>query len=1008
MRHGASTGRDNVTSESDCDRISASNTEIPTREYSSNGRSTDGALFFTNTACLKCDDQTQDQCGTFRSALLKIGSDALAPSASTEYFPHQPSLTENQQKIRNSVISQPLEQKTVVRAALPHQTAIQQPTPELQTSQGVYAGTIEHLERTAELFSMSTYPEIKIENSNPIIPSLTLNGVQNQKFSGNSGAPKLELTLEGKTIDSPNYKTIPSESSPSDRHVRDFSASYKDYPSGLADILGVSVQPHATGNFSTQGDKSHKLQQISEKIKQENPLTETTPTQVMEKMFADFDGSYLDQNSSNENRSGVSYGNRRAGNELSQKLSVSDRLSRASSEMDQQMVYYPAPVPTMLNLPKRLSQKPQSIPPNHRKSQLVSRNIVTQNMTTSQPDAAKQETLSSTQGNGNLSLNPSDIISSTETLRPTRNIGNLPPQLRASNFFEQKNLSKEVFELKDQSAVATLNSILDASAYAPVCAFTDHTFAGNLGLEVYGKNTANSRHISSQVSEIDKNRNGPWAHSGRLKNKSHEKNGAFQATDQAQPNLIKSSIDDESKTVNKDTTSLSDPLKEDLHSVQSPEEHEPDDQDSEDEQLDDEIYHGAPTTLLAELQMRKQRQKQRTQPLTKTFPNGIHSTLLELDKAIQTEQKTRRKCRTVLAWEEPAISQVQDDEDVPLAILYSNKPTMNHPLGLLEQHALEENESLSQRRNRLRGRLTAPPPITPINDTFALPSELEEEETLKDRARRLKAMNTPLIKPIFDEPVLSTLEKYESPSQKKEKESGNESAFLKETEEEETLGQRRKRLQAERELGMREVSGSLIKQLQPPMQTLNSRKSMAELLSAHPQLNTQPPLHYEIPTGGLLAMHEKQTTLRSASMHNLKNFQGSSVLVQNKQNLSQNLKGTSHIQGTGISMPSKQPNVASTKSKLNSNNFALGKTLGNNTTLASSFLFSNADMGVENNSDPSKIYIPSPPVQGHLKKMSLNLMPSSTTISSPAIEQGQMDRVERWRQSVQPLSKPTA
>lgn len=768
------------------------------------------------------------------------------------------------------------------------------------------------------------------------------------------------------------------------------------------------MQPHTTGNFSTQGSKSHEPQQIPEKVRQENPLNETSPTQVMEKMFADFDGTYLDQNLSNDHRSGASYGNRRVGTESSQKLSISDRLSRASSEMDQQMVYYPAPVPTMLNLPKRLSQKPQSISPNNRKSQLVSRNVVTQNMTTSQPEAAKQETLSNAQGNGNLSLNPSDVISNTETQRPTRNIGNLPPQLRASNFFEQKNLSKEVFELKDQSAVATLNSILDASAYAPVCAFTDHTFAGNLGVEVYGKNTASSRLTSPQVSGKDKNRNGPWAHPGRLKNKSHEKNGAFQAIYQPQPSLMKSSIDDESKSVNKDSTSQPDPLKEDLYSVQSPEEHDPDEQDSEDEQLDDEIYHGAPTTLLAELQMRKQRQKQRTQPLTKTFPNGIHSTLLELDKAIQTEQKTRRKCRTVLAWEEPAISQVQDDEDVPLAILYSNKATMNHPLGLLEQHALEENESLSQRRNRLRGRLTAPPPITPKNDTFALPSDLEEEETLKDRARRLKAMKTSPIKPVFDEPVYRTFEQYESPSHQKEKESGKTSAIPIDIEEGETLGQRRKRLQAEREPGMRDFSGTLKKQQQPPIQNLNSRKSMAELLSDHPQLNTQPPPNYEMHTGGLLAMHEKQTTLRSASMYNLKNFQSSSFLVQNKQNSSQNLKSTSYIQGTGTSMPLKQRNVASTNSILNANNSALGKTLGNNTALASGLPSSNVDVGVESNFHPSKIYIPSPPVQGHSKKMSLDMMPTSKTLSSPVIEQGQMDRVERWRQSVQPLSKPTA
>ena len=47
----------------------------------------------------------------------------------------------------------------------------------------------------------------------------------------------------------------------------------------------------------------------------------------------------------------------------------------------------------------------------------------------------------------------------------------LPEHLRANEFFE----------IKEQSAVKTLDDILDASAHAPVSAFTDHAFAGRLG-----------------------------------------------------------------------------------------------------------------------------------------------------------------------------------------------------------------------------------------------------------------------------------------------------------------------------------------------------------------------------------------------------------------------------------------------------------------------------------------------------------------------------------------------
>ena len=60
----------------------------------------------------------------------------------------------------------------------------------------------------------------------------------------------------------------------------------------------------------------------------------------------------------------------------------------------------------------------------------------------------------------------------------------LPPQLRASMFFENPADLTEV-EIKDRPAVATLEDLLDASTTAPVSAFTDHPFAGKIGSEVY-------------------------------------------------------------------------------------------------------------------------------------------------------------------------------------------------------------------------------------------------------------------------------------------------------------------------------------------------------------------------------------------------------------------------------------------------------------------------------------------------------------------------------------------
>ena len=67
-----------------------------------------------------------------------------------------------------------------------------------------------------------------------------------------------------------------------------------------------------------------------------------------------------------------------------------------------------------------------------------------------------------------------------------RTMASLPPQLRASMFFDYPSTQQDI-EVKGGSAVATLDSILDASAYAPVSAFTDHPIVGQVGPEVYGR-----------------------------------------------------------------------------------------------------------------------------------------------------------------------------------------------------------------------------------------------------------------------------------------------------------------------------------------------------------------------------------------------------------------------------------------------------------------------------------------------------------------------------------------
>lgn len=294
----------------------------------------------------------------------------------------------------------------------------------------------------------------------------------------------------------------------------------------------------------------------------------------------------------------------------------------------------------------------------------------------------------------------------------------------------------------------------------------------------------------------------------------------------------------------------------------------PEDVDESDEEP---VYNGPPTTLLAELQIRKQQQKLRTRPVTTAFPNGLHSTLLEMDTVAQIERDTRKGKKVNLAWEDPNtdLADNSEDEDTPLGLLIAAKgqgndiaaavAEINRPPGLMERRDMEDNEPLSRRRDRLQGRdvgpmkrqsmmtlgqglnnasgsLRAPSPQLRVHT----PEEEEVEgETLGERMRRLKAReqgDNPLPQPrpvssAFSAELLSQLgdafkeDKGDGKSQEKRKSQPKE--------EEETLGQRRRRLQAEREARERGMASAMLTggdAANAP--TLTKRHSLADVLGS--------------------------------------------------------------------------------------------------------------------------------------------------------------------------------
>ncbi|PNY23819.1 Uncharacterized protein TCAP_06246 [Tolypocladium capitatum] len=596
--------------------------------------------------------------------------------------------------------------------------------------------------------------------------------------------------------------------------------------------------------------------------------------------------------------------------------------SYMNPETGQQMLYYPAKVPAMLNLPPKLSSRPKATQRNQRRSQILSaimdsagqpvlpgakRNSAFPDMNRHcgaadfveqswlpDPVAGQRDSFAALSSYGALydpeaksdhaaeepaaAPEAEPLVAADGLRRPPRlsamdpekrklkgSSNNLPPQLRAGAFFDLPPVTAEV-EIKDGSAMATLDSILDASANAPVSAFTDHAFAGKLGSEIYGKAKKHKGRKSTATPNVlslepKKRSSLMW-----LRKRSSSCNSEEQRRPHSMVGAHIRDTDDESGDA-EGRRSPSGNSEDNVIRVGA-DEPEPEEEDSESD--DDLAYHGPPTTLLAELQLRKQEQQVRTK---NRFANGMHATLLEMDTVAEQQRKHRQQKRVNLAWEDPSAHGDQngtDDEDVPLAILAAmqqgakNLADLERPMGLMQRRAIEDNEPLSHRRARLQG-LEPPPPVIPQNrqsvmsfpalravdnrsphsGTSPMPSPRPEEnevegETLGERRRRLAAKDgsdgdLPIARPVSRAFSAELLSQFGDPEDRKEKaDSRKENKTADVKVEEETLGQRRRRLQAEREAREREMSyGNLVGE--PMQQRISRRLSMADVLAAHPK-----------------------------------------------------------------------------------------------------------------------------------------------------------------------------
>lgn len=692
-----------------------------------------------------------------------------------------------------------------------HPVPLSHPTPDLQSLQGAYLGNVERLERSAECLSSSSVDigseirkmdrEQKQRSSSSAANSIAAGGGENE-FSPTGPASLVHGTAHtASRLRSVSGSQLAQVTEPEHGHGHDFP----DRPS--LTLAPPRFQAPAPDHRELNQDQFDPV--LSGKPMERRSTTASNDTyQQARKLFADFDGVHFVTSGSDRS----SFRNV----PLTRPPLAAGSESHKEPQSGENMVYYPAPVPMMLNLPPRLSRRPAA-EQEKRRTQLLGSAPLERRKSAPRLSGQGEDSSQDHEGKGR---------------RRSKPVGDLPPQLRASVVFEPPAGSVDV-QPKQASAVATLESILDASAHAPVTAFTDHPFAGRLGSEVYGSanNKARSKGLADPRSKRRSLKHDAFP-SGRQPSSVGLGDGEVDAADVHEGTSLRTDASS-SRGHDDDSGSSTDGGTDSAYSST--------DQELEDSD-EDPGYVGPPNTLLAELQLRKQELKHRRRTAANSV--GLQATLLELDTVAQKQSERRRQKRITLAWEAPHPTQPEDEdnEDVPLAMLYPHKanlPEDARPMGLLEKREMEDREPLSKRRARLRRENPVGPPdreerasVVDIQGAEAAePDSGDEGETLGQRQKRLKAENrtSAAAESEFTAEVLAEIGHLKGDGEDDDNDQDG-------TQEEETLAQRRARLQMQAKM----ERGIDSKEHTP-------RKSMAELSQVRPATGSRRPSYEPMP-----------------------------------------------------------------------------------------------------------------------------------------------------------------
>jgi hypothetical protein len=328
------------------------------------------------------------------------------------------------------------------------------PTPDLQSIQGAYKGNVTRLEQSAEqLSSCSADIESEIRRIDQEQKRRSVSSASNSIIHRN-GAFSPARTVS--SAHGSNMSPARQRSVSGARLAQLSEPALDEREHEVDEFPGLPNLPPSQPLFNTQSDY-HYDQYVPQGVPAEAELERRASVasndtyQQARTLFTDFDG--------------VHFTPLEPGRQVSLEQPPLARKPEhyKQPQAGENMVFYPAPVPRMLNLPPKLSRK-SNMDRDKRRTQLAGAIAAEDRKSTAVlPDADQTD--------------PRD---SNNDKRKSA----IPPHLRASVFFDQPSTSLQI-EVEQESAVATLESILDASANAPVSAFTDHPYAGQVGGFIY-------------------------------------------------------------------------------------------------------------------------------------------------------------------------------------------------------------------------------------------------------------------------------------------------------------------------------------------------------------------------------------------------------------------------------------------------------------------------------------------------------------------------------------------